>query len=201
MIIHEVMGIFMKSVFYLTYASRMTWRAGMNRNVFVDIYQTANHFNATQDITGFLCFGNGYFFQYLEGDETKVKALYERICKDQRHSKITLLTTGYIEKKYFSHWDMAFTNIHNANLSPKMVNLGSWMPLKWKEKEVNYLITLFRNVYHTSPHDTKIKNDDLVYHYAGLSHLFKQYYNLLVLQSILIVIAFVVWLIIKFNVN
>lgn len=190
----------MEPVFYLTYASRITWQAGMNKNIFADIYHTANQFNATQDITGFLCFGDGYFFQYLEGEESKVRALYDNICQDKRHTKVTLLSTGYLESKNFEQWDMAFINIHNSNISPKIVNFfGSWTPFKWQEKDANYLITLFKDIYQQLPiKDKKMDSDDLIYHYAGLYHLFHKYYKLLILQSVLILIAFLAWICIKF---
>lgn len=196
----NLLGIFMQPIFYLTYASRMTWYASLNKNVFVDIYQTANDFNDTQDITGFLCFGDGYFFQYLEGDETKVRALYDNICRDNRHTQVTLLSVGYLSEKRFGQWDMAFINMHSPNIDPKMVEFfGLLTPLLWQQNDIDQMITLFENNCNT-PHfiNKQIEQDNLIYRYAGLYHLFRMHRKFLILQIILILVAIFIIIILYF---
>lgn len=182
----------MKSMFYLTYASRMTWCASVNKDVFTDIYRTSNTFNATQNITGFLCFGNGYFFQYLEGDESKVRELYANICQDSRHKQVTLLSTGYLSHRRFVAWDMAFINMHSPNIHPEMADFFSLLtPLYWQHADIERMIELFEIHCNTNQFIAKYAHADngsAIYRYAALHHLVRQHRNFLILYSILILI-------------
>lgn len=46
------------------------------------------------------------FFQVLEGPPAVVEGLYERICADERHTKIVKLIQEPIESRSFSEWTM-----------------------------------------------------------------------------------------------
>ena len=46
--------------------------------------------------------------QVLEGSQTEVDDLFERIKRDVRHYNITLLTYGPVAARYFAQWSMAF---------------------------------------------------------------------------------------------
>lgn len=74
----------------------------------IDLLVKANRFNRTQDITGCMIYGNNKFVQLLEGDEHKVKALYQRIQADGRHNKMVLLLEMSVNHKLFADWGMAF---------------------------------------------------------------------------------------------
>jgi hypothetical protein len=47
--------------------------------------------NRKQDVTGALLTHGDWFVQALEGQEATVRALYERIHRDRRHEKITVI--------------------------------------------------------------------------------------------------------------
>lgn len=67
--------------------------------------------NKQRDVGGVLHFGNGYFFQYLEGPADTVDGLYARICRDDRHHDVRRLTRRTIRTRRFENWSMKFVAI------------------------------------------------------------------------------------------
>ncbi|RYG52849.1 MAG: BLUF domain-containing protein [Chitinophagaceae bacterium] len=72
--------------------------------------------NYAAGITGMMLYSDGSIIQALEGPEEKVKALYEAICRDQRHGFITKVFSQAIEKRAFGYWAMAFNPLTAAQL-------------------------------------------------------------------------------------
>lgn len=50
-----------------------------------EMVRQASLFNGRNEITGVLCFHRQKFFQYIEGPESKILELFERINVDKRH--------------------------------------------------------------------------------------------------------------------
>lgn len=94
-------------VFRLVYRSRSTINEDDRVAELGDIFATARKSNKHQGITGALMvLGNG-FAQTLEGAQPQVRALYEEISKDTRHSDVELLSTEESAPRLFGHWAMA----------------------------------------------------------------------------------------------
>lgn len=64
--------------------------------------------NARRKVGGVLYYGNGYFFQCLEGEATTVRALYDQICTDSRHKDAIVLVDENISARLFSEWTMKY---------------------------------------------------------------------------------------------
>ena len=64
--------------------------------------------NDSLDITGMLVYHEDSFLQILEGEETDVEDLYERIHNDPRHTHCALLHRSPISHRSFSDWNMGF---------------------------------------------------------------------------------------------
>lgn len=64
--------------------------------------------NTKLGITGLLLYADGNFVQYLEGEESAVKALYEKIQADERHKSVMFMLEGHTEVRCFSDWSMGF---------------------------------------------------------------------------------------------
>ncbi len=79
------------------------------------LIETCRTLNAQKNITGMLLYRDGYFIQALEGEESAVIALYEKITTDPRHTKCLIVHRQEIAKRYFSRWAMGFNNIHRAD--------------------------------------------------------------------------------------
>lgn len=60
-----------------------------------------------------LLYSGGSFMQLIEGKESAVQALYEKIRQDHRHRDVTLLFREKITQKNFDNWLMGYRNIDN----------------------------------------------------------------------------------------
>jgi Sensors of blue-light using FAD len=64
--------------------------------------------NKSKNITGVMYFGDGCFFQCLEGDVDAVDTLFESLKNDPRHSDVQLLSRNAISERSFAGWEMKF---------------------------------------------------------------------------------------------
>lgn len=97
-----------------------------------NILHTSRTMNPRFGITGALCFLDGAYMQYLEGEEPEVRALYAAIERDERHQSPRLLELTRIQVRFFPAWSMAL--------------------LKWDER----LETIFQG-FATGRHSTSTK--------------------------------------------
>lgn len=67
--------------------------------------------NTAQGITGVLCQGQGFFFQVIEGERSRLNALYRRICADTRHQDVNMLLYEEIQERRFGQWSMALVHL------------------------------------------------------------------------------------------
>jgi hypothetical protein len=103
-----------KPVFYLIYISKATEL--MAQHQLMCILEQSRRNNTANDITGMLIYMEsrfinkleGRFMQLLEGDESDVRMIYDRILVDERNDQILLLNTGYYESRSFPGWSMGF---------------------------------------------------------------------------------------------
>jgi hypothetical protein len=64
--------------------------------------------NARLDVTGFLIYAEGSFFQWLEGPNDRLEALYDEIRADPRHELVTQILHESLSGREFGSWSMAF---------------------------------------------------------------------------------------------
>ena len=67
--------------------------------------------NKTLNITGLLVYHDREILQILEGEEAAVKALFQAICEDVRHTRVEVFYEGYIQERAFTDWGMAFKSL------------------------------------------------------------------------------------------
>lgn len=65
--------------------------------------------NRQKGITGILLYRNGSFTQVLEGEESDVRALLEKIQRDPRHQALSVRLEQRIESRSFPNWSMAYS--------------------------------------------------------------------------------------------
>lgn len=110
----------------LTYASKATFasdlRGGIESEVARILLQSRRN-NPKDDIGGVLHFGNGYFFQCLEGPRDKVSQVYQKLSDDSRHTNVQVLSTVSIDKRLFSDWSMKYLPLEE-NLSKLLKERG-----------------------------------------------------------------------------
>ena len=93
-------------IFQLCYTSTAT--SDMQRQDLVDLLDVSRRNNEQLGITGLLLYTSDRFIQLLEGDEAKVRALYELIQRDQRHRDVTLVFEGQVPERECPDWSMGF---------------------------------------------------------------------------------------------
>ncbi|RZA35183.1 MAG: BLUF domain-containing protein [Lysobacteraceae bacterium] len=98
----------MANLFALTYLSRAT-RELLPEELDA-IRLQARLFNAAEQVTGVLLHGEGRFFQLLEGPETSVRKVLDRLSHAQAHKGIHLLSQGPIVDRSFASWHMGFAH-------------------------------------------------------------------------------------------
>ena len=72
-----------------------------------DILAASRRNNPLLGIRGAMCFLDGIYLQYLEGEAVVVDALYQKIGKDPRHTHAKVLVHEPISKPEYPKWSMA----------------------------------------------------------------------------------------------
>lgn len=67
--------------------------------------------NATRDVSGILIYNDGNFIQYLEGPESTLHELFDKIKGDPRHTSVTRLDFAKIDARVFGDWWMGFRRL------------------------------------------------------------------------------------------
>ncbi|MCC5866239.1 MAG: BLUF domain-containing protein [Wenzhouxiangella sp.] len=67
--------------------------------------------NKRSQIGGVLCYGDGCFFQCLEGERGSVEKLYQTIANDNRHRDVTLLLSRSVHHRQFRLWAMKYLSV------------------------------------------------------------------------------------------
>ena len=67
--------------------------------------------NARQNITGILFHSEGRFVQLLEGEHGDIHALFEKICRDDRHENVRLIYERPVRQRVFDEWHMAMLDL------------------------------------------------------------------------------------------
>jgi hypothetical protein len=93
--------------FRLVYRSHSRIPADRRREVLAEIFLVARANNKNLQITGALLVTDHHFVQTLEGEESRVRALFDRISRDERHDEVTVVAEETPEGRVFSRWAMA----------------------------------------------------------------------------------------------
>lgn len=86
----------------------------IDEGVLRQILDDARPRNARLGITGVLLYRQGRFYQYLEGPEPEVRALYESIRRDSRHDRLRVLMERPIAQRTFPEWSMGYEPLRRS---------------------------------------------------------------------------------------
>jgi hypothetical protein len=138
------------SLIRLAYASEATFNEkpveqGVEPNV-ARILMTSRKNNAKTQIVGGLYYGDGFFFQYLEGEEAAVSELYARIARDERHRNVTTLVEEVLPSRTFTNWSMKYVPLSSdvQNFLDKH-GMKSFQPLSFNRSLCEEMIQLIRD--------------------------------------------------------
>jgi hypothetical protein len=99
--------------------------------------------NAKRGLVGALYFGDGCFFQCLEGRVEDVDRLYATLLKDPRHTDLKVLTRRGIPRKNFSNWAMKYVPL-DAEMKSLLRELGmsSFDPYRFDDAIVGRVLDM-----------------------------------------------------------
>lgn len=108
----------MSNLIRLMYISQATFKPtpaikGIEPHV-ARILQSSRINNAKIDVGGVLFYGDGYFFQCLEGDRAAVHKLVEKLHLDKRHSNVKVISEEPVHVRRFDDWSMKYTAINDS---------------------------------------------------------------------------------------
>lgn len=105
----------MQNLIQTTYASRALFPISSNPYIVepevADILAKSRANNRIKRLVGVLCFGDGIFFQCLQGKADDVAQLLEVIKQDKRHTDLQMLHQTNIEEKTFAKWSMKYAGV------------------------------------------------------------------------------------------
>jgi hypothetical protein len=93
--------------FRLVYRSHSRIPADRRDDALASIFDVARANNEDLEVTGALLVTDHYFVQTLEGEEGRVRALFEKIRGDERHDEVILLEEERPVGRVFGKWAMA----------------------------------------------------------------------------------------------
>lgn len=93
---------------YCSTSSRRSHGGTASDNEIPRILRASRTNNPPLKLGGVLHYGNGYFFQVLEGPAAAVDALYETIRQDPRHTEVQTLERVPVSKRRFPDWSMKY---------------------------------------------------------------------------------------------
>jgi len=108
-------------IFNLVYISKAT--KPMQDVEIGHLLEQSREWNKSHGITGmllyiegsFLHFEGGRFIQALEGEESEIRSIFERIKADNRHYDITKLHESNTYKRNFMDWSMGFKSLNEKS--------------------------------------------------------------------------------------
>jgi hypothetical protein len=105
----------MSSLIHCIYASRAA--PGFDEGDLPELLTAARAANATRGISGMLLYVERNFFQVLEGEPDAVDAVFERICRDPRHTRVTRIIHEPIADRDFGDWTMGYASLSIRELA------------------------------------------------------------------------------------
>lgn len=93
--------------FRLTYRSHSRIPAEQRREVLASIFVASRRNNKELEVTGALLITDHYFVQTLEGEEGRVRGLFDRIRRDERHDEVLVVAEETPAERVFPRWAMA----------------------------------------------------------------------------------------------
>ena len=96
--------------------------------------------NPRWDVTGWLHFERGRFYQVVEGPDAAVTLLMARLRADQRHYGLEELGAGEIATRQFAGFDMGFASADGYYLRPP----NAALPPPGAQDVVEFLLAIAR---------------------------------------------------------
>lgn len=183
----------------LVYISRITSTGLSSPSTLNDISETAVERNQIDNITGILCYGNGYFLQCVEGSEQALTNLKNRLLVDDRHKELKILDFSEITKCRFAGWSLRSITLERwMTKEPELKKLMPFKPYEWDSKEWQKFLDVLQGYYEEQTRTGNVDTPPVKYSTLGvtLSKVVGQHQAFFLIQTILglMIVATLLWL-------
>ncbi len=142
----------MKKLLQVIYISRSTFKSQETINKIepnvARILAKSRINNRLNGLVGVLYFGDGIFFQCLEGDEVAVNTLLEKLEADNRHQDLKIISKKYIDNLSFGDWAMKFAPLdEQIKLFLQENNFETFDPYLFSGEIINKFLNLLFNAH------------------------------------------------------
>nr|WP_299040397.1 BLUF domain-containing protein [uncultured Psychrobacter sp.] len=175
-------------LYQFIYISRITSIGLSGASTLNDIAEVSIAHNKAENISGILCYGNGYFFQYIEGSERALTNLKNRILKDNRHKDIQTLAFSAITERRFTGWSLRSIILERWMLKdPKVKEFLPFKPYDWDSNDWAKLLEILQGYYEYQEIEDKIDTQPIKYSALGvtLNKVVGQHQAFFLIQSVL----------------
>jgi hypothetical protein len=175
-------------LYQFIYISRITSIGLSGASTLNDIAEVSIAHNKAENISGILCYGNGYFFQYIEGSEQALTNLKNRILKDNRHKSIQTLAFSAIEERRFTGWSLRSIILERWMLKdPKVKEFLPFKPYEWASNDWVKFLEILQGYYEYQEIEDEIDAQPIKYSALGvtLNKVVGQHQAFFLIQSVL----------------
>lgn len=138
----------MEQLTRITYVSRSTFKpfkqkTGIEPNV-ARILSESRRNNIRRNLVGVLYYGDGCFFQCLEGSADNIDELLESLHRDTRHGELEILSRSSIQQLSFDDWNMKYVSI-DAQVQQLLTKNGlkRFDPYQFSPEMIRQLVDMF----------------------------------------------------------
>lgn len=157
-------------LYQFVYMSRITSNGLSGASTLNDIAEVAIENNHIDNITGILCYGNGYFLQCVEGSEQALANLKNRLLSDDRHTDLKILDFSALATRRFASWSMrSITLEHWMSTDPALKALTPFKPNKWRSDEWQQFLGVLHNYYEDQESVDKVDRQPIKYDTLGFT--------------------------------
>lgn len=156
----------MSGLIRLMYVSRATFEPvpvsqGIEPNIARILMHSRNH-NPSHNLSGVLYYGDGYFFQCLEGQSGEVNRLMARIVQDNRHTDVKIVRVVPIHDRLFEDWSMRYIPVEER-VSDMLNNHGleSFHPDQFNDQLIDELVQLFSTMVGSKTESSQFEDENL----------------------------------------
>ncbi|MBA1145679.1 BLUF domain-containing protein [Ectothiorhodospiraceae bacterium WFHF3C12] len=129
----------------LNYASTATFQPNVSGGIEVSVARIlaeSRRNNSECRIGGVLHYGDGYFFQCLEGEREVVNERYHRISQDDRHKDVQLLSFDRVSNRMFPDWSMKYLPIEGQIRQLLAKRSMTFNPYRFDDTMIDELLRL-----------------------------------------------------------
>ncbi len=198
--LNEITGSDNIDLYQFIYISRITSIGLSGASTLNDIAKISIQNNEAEGISGILCYGNGYFFQYIEGTEQALTNLKNSLLRDERHKDVQTLDFSAISERRFTSWSLRSIILERWMLKdPKVKALMPFKPYDWNNNQWQQFLDVLQDYYEHQKTAGDSDMQPIKYNALGLTfnRVIGQHKAFFLIQTVLAILIMLalVWLV------